>query len=161
MNQQQLREIFDYRAETGELVWKSRTSNRIRIGDVAGSKSKLNGYIEVRIKGKLYQGHRLVWVYVNGDIPDGLLIDHVDENRSNNRIENLRLATKAQNMMNRGAQKNNSLGIKGIDIVGKRFRVQVAGNGKRAYGMFDDIQEAEQFAMSAREVLHKEYHNHG
>lgn len=64
--------------------------------------------------GRLYQGHRVLFEMANGPIPEGLQIDHIDQDKGNNALGNLRLATNAENMRNRGAYTNNTSGVKGV-----------------------------------------------
>ena len=85
---------FSYNDETGALVWKST-------GKVAGHVNKTNHYIEIRLDKKLYKAHRLVYKLVLGIEPEGV-IDHIDGNPSNNKIENLRLSTIQENSRNSG-----------------------------------------------------------
>jgi hypothetical protein len=91
-----LRQILSYRPETGLFKWKATLSNRAKAGDVAGSPNT-KGYISIKVEGRQYKAHRLAWYFVYGQDPSDLEIDHKDLDKGNNRIENLRLATKAQN----------------------------------------------------------------
>lgn len=111
-----LRECFDYIFSTGELVWRERpeyhfktkrgqkTFNTRFTGKVAGHYHSRNGYLEVRFDRLLYKGHRIIYKLLTGEDPDGIL-DHIDGDVSNNRVENLRLATSQENARN-GAKRS-------------------------------------------------------
>jgi hypothetical protein len=99
--QEQLRDTFLYLFES-DLYWKnpvtSRTIEKTRLP--AGNLCK-DGYVRIALNKQTYSAHRLVWIYHHGDIPEGLTIDHKDGDRSNNRIDNLQLATRQQQQFNR------------------------------------------------------------
>lgn len=112
VTQTRVRELLNYDESSGVFTWKMTTNRRIKVGSIAGSIS-IKGYHVIRFDGHLHYSHRLAWLYVNGEI--GLFeIDHIDGDRKNNRISNLRLASTAQNSMNRGEYKNNTSGLKGV-----------------------------------------------
>ena len=102
MNQKQLQELFDYDYKNGGLIWKinlniiKKKHNGKRFGFI-----ETKGYIKGNIEKRTYREHRLVWIWHNGDIAKNMEIDHINRNKSDNRIENLRLATHKQNMQNR------------------------------------------------------------
>src|SRR4051794_6604738 len=98
-SKEELLYFFDYDVETGDLIWKNPLGTKIKKGSIAGSFDS-NGYLQVRLKKALYQCHRFIWIMHNGDIPEGMEIDHKDNKRSNNKLYNLRLATKSQNRAN-------------------------------------------------------------
>jgi len=93
-----------FRYCSGNLVYRFVNSNRVKVGDIAGSLDK-HGYIQIEINNRRYQLHRLIWIYHNETIPEGMQIDHINHDRSDNRIDNLRLATHSQNL---GNQKGSS-----------------------------------------------------
>lgn len=97
-------------AETGLLYWK-KSKGRANAGDIAGSKAK-NGYLTVRINGVLYYVHRVVWFLEKGYWPEH--IDHINGDRSDNRISNLREATQDQNRKNLRMKVTNKSGFKGV-----------------------------------------------
>lgn len=109
-------------------------------------------------KSKNYLTHRLVWFFHNGKIPEGMEIDHIDLDRSNNKIENLRLVTHAQNMKNTPLLKTNTTGIKGVYKKRNKFSVEIIADGiKHRLGVYPTIQEAEKVITEARFKLHGEY----
>jgi len=102
ISQAEMLETFLYDAETGELFWKASRSRNAKAGGVAGSLHS-SGYRQVRVNNIAYREHRVIWVMHFGPIPVGLVINHKDENPSNNRLENLETVTPSQNT-NRGTR---------------------------------------------------------
>jgi hypothetical protein len=157
MNQITLKELFHYDPETGLFTNKTKRGWNALPGAVAGSLFK-NGYLGISIGGKRYYAHRLAWLFVHGSMPDSQ-IDHVDGDKTNNRIANIRLATSSDNMCNRGAFRNKSgaVGVSWNSNSGK-WIVQVAKGRKYCYGgLFDDFEDAKAAAVKLRESLHGEF----
>ena len=102
MTQERVKEIFNY--EDGQLYFKLALSNRVKIGDKAGCKQINGKYIGTGVEGERLLNHRLIWIYFNGPIPTNKVIDHIDRDGTNNRIENLRLVTPQENTWNTGAK---------------------------------------------------------
>ena len=98
----------------GELYWKNRKSGRTNIDRPAGCIDATNGYRKVTFNYKQYSAHVLVWIYFFGAIPDGMVIDHINRNRSDNRIENLRVVSASGNARNRDMSSNNLSGFNGV-----------------------------------------------
>jgi citrate synthase len=111
LTQEYLKSILDYDLDTGIFTWKVSKANRTKVGDVAGW--SYNGYREIEINNKAYKAHRLAWLYVYGEMPKNL-VDHVDGNRSNNKISNLREATYQENSENYKTPKTNKSGVKNV-----------------------------------------------
>ena len=107
----EVRRIFDYR-EDGVLIWNDPKSRSVKNGDIAGSFKK-DGYCQINYKGKLYRRCRLIWLWHNGYIPENY-IDHINRNRSDDRIENLREVTQRCNLRNKENKSDNSSGVKGV-----------------------------------------------
>jgi len=99
MNKEFLHDLFDYC--DGNLYWKQSVNTKIKIGQKAGY-LKNDGYIQIRVNKKPYLAHRLIYLYHHGALPDyPLELDHINRNRADNRLENLRIATKSENQLNR------------------------------------------------------------
>ena len=150
---------LDYEPKTGILRWKTAKS-KINIGNVAGSINK--GYLRIKLSGKSYYAHRLAWLMFYGNLPDE--IDHIDGDKTNNKIKNLRIATRKQNCLNRKIQSNNSSGLKGVNwnTDTNSWRVRISDNGKRLdFGLYKSIFEAACVIHSARNRFHGEFANHG
>ena len=150
-----LHELFDYK--DGNLIWKIATSRRIKVGDIAGYLSDC-GYIGIGIDGRQYKAHRIIYFYHNGYLPSS--IDHIDGNRSNNKIENLRSATTSQNAMNQKISTKNTSGVKGVHWHkrDKKWVVQLKVDSKRhSFGYFNDKKVAELVAVKVTNKLHKEF----
>jgi hypothetical protein len=148
-----LHELFEYR--DGQLIRK-------RNGKVAGHHHLL-GYIKVRADGKIYMAHRLIYKMFNKDFEVGTL-DHINNKPADNRIENLRLATRAENNRNAVIRKDNTSGVKGVSWNARdmRWTACIQINGKRkALGNFKDLALATEFIQLARDMVHGDFANHG
>jgi hypothetical protein len=148
-----VRELFYYR--DGELYWKVHKPHT--------KKDKPAGYLSkkykiVSINYKNYLNHRIIFLWHHGYIPKE--IDHIDRNSLNNKIENLREATRSQNMFNKLANATNKTGIKNVvwSNEKKKYKVQINVNKKHIFlGYFNDIELAELTAIEARNKYHKEF----
>lgn len=149
-----LRQLFDYCNETGALKRKVSISRSSKVGEAIGCKHPA-GYVHASVDRKVYPLHHLVWIW-HGKTHTKFL-DHIDRNPSNNRIENLRAVTHAQNMWNKSVQKNNSTGASGVSwhkTKGK-YQVRIGANGSRIHlGYFDDFDLAELVSIEARAKYH-------
>jgi hypothetical protein len=157
-----LNHLFEYDKETGNLIWKKALAKRIKVGDIAGCKCKVSGYITVRINKKSYYAHRLVFLMHKGYLPK--TIDHINGDRADNRIENLRAASAQQNQHNRRMSKNNTSGYKGVswNIVMKKWHAYIYLESKRInLGHYNTPEEADAVVRKAREELHGTFANHG
>ena len=151
-----IRKTFDYNPETGELRWAVRLSTRIRVGNLAGTLDD-QGRIKIGIRGKDYFAHRIIWVWMTGFWPKKE-VDHRNEVKSDNWWKNLREATPSQNHRNRGKQRNNTTGYKGVAFDKKRgcFIAGVKLNGKR-HGIrarFETAEEAYKAVCKLAKKLH-------
>lgn len=146
-----VREHLDYDPISGVFTWKSVRPGR-RQGAVAGC-VQFGGYWSIKLDDRLYKAHRLAWFYVHGEWPDGH-IDHIDSNRLNNAISNLRVATAAQNAARRPTTRSIAPS-RGVFPHGPGFVARIHHAGKRHYlGYFP----TELAARTAYEAKAKEIH---
>jgi hypothetical protein len=161
LTQEYLKSILDYDLDTGIFTWKVSKANRTKVGDVAGW--SYNGYREIEINNKAYKAHRLAWLYVYGEMPKNL-VDHIDGNRSNNKISNLREATYQENSENYKTPKTNKSGVKNVSWYKSlnKWVVSISiRKTKKTVGYYDDLELAELVAIEARNKYRGEFANHG
>lgn len=138
-----LRSILHYDPATGIFTWKVRTANQVKAGDVAGSLDG-HGYLQIKLQSRHYQAHRLAWLYVYGEWPK-LSIDHINRNRADNRISNLRDVSHKQNLQNTSKYSNNTSGHPGVSWNKRdsKWQAQIMHNYKHIYlGYFSILEEA-------------------
>lgn len=148
-----LMEIFDYDPLTGKLSWKD--PNRY-VKEVGSKARKNNAYKQVIVDGKLYLAHRLIWLMVTGDEPQGF-IDHVNRVRSDNRFVNLRQCTRSENCMNTSRRSCNKSGFVGVFWLSryKKWKAYITANGKQNYlGVFSNLEDA----IEARRLGELKFH---
>lgn len=158
INAKQVRELFNYDPLSGALTRKVRTAQRVQCGDAVGWPNTF-GHLVVCVKYKKYLVHCLIWLLVTGKWPKNEL-DHRDTNPANNRWVNLREATKSQNMMNRGAQSNNRIGLKGVSwhATMKKYRARIFVGGKEIpLGYFGTPKEAHAAYIEAAKQYYGEF----
>jgi hypothetical protein len=149
-----VRELLDYDPETGIFRWRE-TRGGVRVGAIAG-RVNIRGYVELGIDGRLVGAHRAAWMHVNGDIPAGYVIDHIDGNKCDNRASNLRAVTVAQNGQNRHrpAGANTAVGVT-WDKARRKWRADIKLGDKRVtLGRFDRYDDAFAVHASAKAVHH-------
>jgi hypothetical protein len=148
-----LSDLFTYDNATGNLFWKNPYTNAVRLGEPAGTITA--GYCNVKVFCKSFQAHRLIWIMFNGQIPEGLVVDHRDTNSLNNRIENLRLATRSQNRYN--SKKITGLSkYRGVAWFkpSQCWQAQIQVDGKKiVLGYFgDELKASEAYEEAAKEI---------
>ena len=145
-----MQKLLAYNLETGVFTWLQNRSRGVKTGDVAGSKMA-DGYTQIRINGKHFLAHRLAWFYAYGAWPDKH-IDHINRNKSDNRLSNLRQATPSQNAQNRSVNARSSTGLKGVTFHkrDKKYQAAITLNGcVKHLGYFDDGESAHAAYVSA------------
>jgi hypothetical protein len=152
---EQLRSFLEYDPVTGVLRWRvSEVLGRRKAGSIAGS-LRPTGYLNISINGKNFLAHRAAWAIYFGAWPNGIL-DHINGQRSDNRIANLRPTTIAQNAANSGPRSNNKAGIKGIfRTPSGRWKASIRVDGCNvSLGLFDTSLEAgDAYQTAARKVF--------
>jgi len=148
LKQVELQALFDYK--DGELLWKVGFLNR-KQGFPCGYLNKA-GYKTLCLNKKSYLIHRLVSVYFNGDmLISKFKIDHIDENKQNNKAENLRLVTESENHTNRKRAKGYY-----YNKIAKKYQAYICKDGVNNYlGLFKDEKDAKLAYINAKERLHK------
>lgn len=151
-----LRKLLDYNPETG--VFTNTGVRRNTRAELPGRVHVTNGYVYVSINGSKYFAHRLAWLYVTGQWPDGE-IDHINRDRADNRFDNLRISSRSLNNQNKVAhQSNNKLKLIGVSPHRQRFQANIFVGGKRTYlGIFKTEQEASNAYWEAKAKLHPGY----
>lgn len=157
LNADRLREILDYDPETGAFRWKVTRGN-VPAGTEAGSISKVSGYRQIGIGGRIYYAHRLAFLMMGGSQPE--LVDHVSGDRADNRWANLRPATKAQNNVNGGVARHNTSGVRGVHWcqATKKWRACLSINNRPKHlGRFATKAEAAKAYEEAAAAQHGEF----
>lgn len=158
ITQNHLKSILNYDQETGIFTWKIKKGKKVA-GSIAGK--DCHGYISIGIDYHQYFAHRLAWLYVYGVMPSK--IDHVNGNKSDNRILNLRPANTSQNACNSKVRSDNSSGIKGVswDKTYKKWYAKCCINQKQYnLGKYINKADAEKAVIEFRNKHHGEFSRH-
>lgn len=161
LTQARLKEVLHYDPSSGVFTWMMPKMLGKPVGNIF-KKDDSPAYLRIKVDQKLYQAHRLVWLYVTGEFPNGPL-DHKDGDGLNNRFGNLRECTTLKNSYNAKLSKNNTSGYKNVFWVkaANKWRVIFRVNKKsKAFGSFDNIQDAAERAKQVRTELHGEFARH-
>jgi len=145
-----LQSLFLYK--NGQLHWKKTKGRRVA-NTIAGTKS--HHYWQICIDYVIYRTHRLIWIYHYGNSP--YLIDHINGNTFDNKIENLRECNSHQNQFNKKISKNNVSGIKGVGWCKQKnqWRARIMIDGKDCHiGFFDNLQDAKETIRLKRVEIH-------
>ena len=159
VTQERLRELFTYDAVTGVFTRRKAVGRHgcHKVSTVAGTRQN-HGYIVITVDGRRYMAHRLAWLYQYGEWPTND-IDHINEIKDDNRIVNLREATRAQNMQNVRLHKHNTSGYKGVSWLSRRgkWRAYIFVNYKQQHiGLFNSADAAREARVNAE----KQWHTH-
>lgn len=153
LTQARLQELLHYNPETGEFTWLVASARRKK-GSKAGC-LLIKGYVDIGLDMKIYRAHRLAWMYVHGRWPAQWL-DHINGVKNDNRIDNLREASKKQNAENTTKQKRNTSGYKGVtwDRFTGNWKAQICHNGKHHnLGRFTYVEDAKNAYLAAANSL--------
>lgn len=153
-----MRGLFNYDPETGQLTWRKPMARNVRPGDVAGW-IKDKGHRCITIGNKSFMAHRVAWAIHYGADPGDMQIDHINANKADNRVANLRLATHSENKSNTndGPRRDNILGVRGVhyDARRRKYVAQKTLRGRRVLRkQFNTLHEAaEAYEAAGRGVL--------
>lgn len=153
-----LERLLDYDCTTGVFRWRVTRSPGAKRGSVAG-RLNAKGYLIIGVDGNRYMAHRLAWFYVYGVWPESEL-DHVNGNRSDNRVRNLRQCSRSENLQNACTRRDSQSGVKGVrwHQSKQRWQPRVKHQGKQLYlGYYRDMEFADLVAREARDKYHGEY----
>lgn len=151
-----LREYLSYDPTTGQFSRIKKTWRSVQLGDASGHICP-RGYLYITVLGHKHRAHRLAWLWYYGRWPV-LSIDHINGDKMDNRIQNLREVTHSQNKANAVRQANNTSGVKGV--YRKRNKWQAAITFKRrrkVLGVFDRIEDAASAYAAASAKIHGEF----
>lgn len=160
MHQDELNEVFVY--SDGKLFWKISPHPRIKIGQEAGTYT--SGYIHIEFLKKVWKAHRIIWIMHFGEIPDGMVIDHVDNNGTNNLLSNLRLATRQENNRNSVKRKGSKSKYKGVSWHAgqQKWNAVIQVDGVRHHiASFDNEEEAHKAYCEVAEMIFGKFVNKG
>lgn len=144
LTQQYIKQLFNYDEQTGHFT-RIVGRGSSHAGDLAGSVT-WNGYVTIYLDKKNYRAHQLAWLYVYGEIPN-TDIDHINRNRSDNRISNLRIASRSENNINSKLYSHNTSRFRGVSFSKERnkWESKIKHNGKTLHlGRFNSPEEAHQ-----------------
>jgi hypothetical protein len=159
ITQERLKEVLTYAPDTGVFYWAKKTCAKVVVGKEAGCISP-RGYRHIRIDGTLHLAHRLAWLFSHGSIPDGMQVDHINRDKSDNRISNLRLATNAENARNQDGHRRRASAFKGVfwDKTGKNWGARICVDRTHKYlGGFPTEKQAAAAYDRAAAQFHGEF----
>lgn len=150
-----LKELVEYNPETGVFTNRIHSRNRTK-GRTLGCRTKA-GYLHAKIDGKIYKLHRLAWFYVHGYWPPET-VDHINQDKTDNRIANLRLATWGENTRYRKLSSSRE-GYRGVRSARNgKFEARImTENIRESLGYFDTAEEAAKAYSEAAKKYHKEF----
>jgi hypothetical protein len=154
LTQEMLKEILQYDEETGLFTWRTSKARIVYPGRPAGCMNNF-GYMRIGINRKSYLAHNLAWLYHYGRWPTAD-IDHINCKKADNRISNLREATRSQNTLNTKTHRNQTSGVRGVDWVKNRqkwmVRIQIEGV-RKTIGLFPTLEDAIKARQEAEKLI--------
>lgn len=157
---EELAEVLTYCPDTGIFRWNVDKGSRALKGSIAGTITP-DGYVSISVNGRIYRAHRLAWLYCFREWPKDV-IDHVNGNRSDNTLDNLREATKVQNSYNIKAHKDSGTGVKGVyyNKANQNYRAQIRYSGRTiSLGSFKTLEEAAEAYNKKALEIHGEFYS--
>ncbi|WP_332692067.1 HNH endonuclease signature motif containing protein [Devosia sp.] len=156
LTQERLKELLHYDPDAGVFTWVV-SRGRQAAGNVAGSVGG-RGYVDISVDGLVYKAHRLAWLYLHGHMPQDH-VDHINGDKTDYRIANLRLCTAVENHQNRVSHKGATSMFLGVSSLGRHrkrpWRAVIRANGKsRHLGTYLTEQEASAAYQSAKAAMH-------
>lgn len=156
---EELKEWLEYDPETGFFKRLKSNNRRIKVGEIIPRPCKTSTYDAIQVNGVTYKAHRLAWLYMHGELPE-MQIDHINHNKKDNRIANLRLATWSQNQVYKPMYKNNTSGFKGVSKGKVGFTAVAYKDGKRVWlGEYKDINKAAEAYKAFAKQNHGEFYH--
>lgn len=141
MTRAELFDLFDIDLEAGTFRWRVKTGGRVKVGEVAGNKDR-GGYLNLMVRGRRYGLHRLMWLAAHGSFPE-FDIDHINGDKADNRLSNLRGATRSQNLANlKRMHPKNTSGVRGVFWNSQKAKWQAKHGQSKHIGFFASIEEA-------------------
>lgn len=173
ITQEYVRSLFEYDPETGVLTWKGRprehfstdrawkSTNARMAGKITACSVNSDGYSQVGIDRCVHKAHRIIWLLVHGEMPEE--VDHENGVRTDNRLANLRAATRLENMKNKAVRRDSRSGVAGVSWHEKdrRWIAYIRSGGRQIrLGAFTDFADACS-ARKTAERTHGFHANHG
>jgi|APGre2960657404_1045060.scaffolds.fasta_scaffold95953_2 hypothetical protein len=151
---EELHRHLDYNPSTGKFR-RAIGQKRSPVGVEISVKQSTNGYFYICILGKKRLAHRLAWLHFYGEYPP-TFIDHINGDKTDNRIENLRPASYSENSQNqRSPRSDNKLGVLGVCRSANKFKAQIRIDGRTTYiGLFESVEEARLAYVNAKRKHH-------
>jgi len=162
ITQNRLKELLICDVDKGLFTWKPRNQKGFKMSGKPAGNFSVEGYYVLKIDKRLYKVHRLVWLYAYGEFPKGE-IDHIDHDRGNNGLANLRDTLHGDNARNQSMRNTNTSGHMGVGWreTNQKWQARINAGGKRiSLGLFA-TREAAIVARKAAEILYGYHTNHG
>jgi hypothetical protein len=158
-----IRDYFDYDPLTGHVTHRRKRSRKTVPGARAGHATRPGDHRAIGIDGVLYPEHRIIWIWVHGTLDPAMDVDHENRVRDDNRLENLRLATRAENLWNGRLLDSNTSGVKGVSYStrDRRWVVQVMCRGVRHGSYHETKEQAIEAVARLRNELHGSFASSG
>jgi len=158
LTQSRLKELLEYNTETGIFTRKISIGSRGMSGNIVGTNHG-GGYLTVQIDKKLFYLHRLAWLFVHGEFPKKF-IDHIDHNKKNNKIKNLREVSKSGNGQNqiKVTSRNKGANYLGVSFDKRRgvYYAKIQNLGIQKYlGTFETQEDAFARYLEEKRIIHR------